>query len=74
MPAALVQEQPTVLTHMLANGRAVDNAMPRREDAVDHVGIVLHAQLEVFHDAEHREVILDRLVHDISKFDQLFVG
>jgi hypothetical protein len=40
----------------------MDHALPRGKQAVDHVGVVIHAQLDILHDAEYREIILNFLV------------
>ena len=57
-----MQEHPAVLADALADGGAVDHAVARYEQAVDHVGIVFHAELEILDDPIHGEVVLDLLV------------
>lgn len=56
-PASFVEEECTPFPHHFRDGRTVEDAIKRREQAVDHVWVVVHAQLEVFDDVVDGEVV-----------------
>ena len=54
---ALVQEQFPIVAQDLPDARDVQDAHLGREQAVDHVGIALHAELDVFDDVVDLQIV-----------------